>query len=483
MENVLIKSVVEEQKNIRANTDVRVYSCTLEDLFTDQVKGLSGKLSIPEYQRPYVWQQKQINQILGGWREHLNKQEDDKPMYYLGSVILHQNDQKLNIIDGQQRLTTALILRKIIAPHKKSGINYTSGISIRNIKANYQYLKQLNDEESLIHLDFTKINITLVVTNTEDLAYTFFETQNTGGVRLKGSHIIKAHHLRAIQDNRIVNFQARKWEAISSNKVESITALLTKARYWDSKLWRDFPSFRNKRELKQSLIEEFTLLTHNDDENLSYHYSVIKNEGDKKYQLQESDYKQIRQPLSDGNNTLDYITEYIDLYQILFEQNDHRASQEFYELREALIDKNYGSVFLKEFYQIVLMCYVSRFGFYKLFEASLWLFRAIYSMRLTMNRNVVEKSIFKYARETMIINHIVESYTPQQLFNHLTKYKYELNPNNMEENYAKGRHINCIKAYFGKNTINTISYYTTNLNQFDKDLLTGIHSKIKTNYA
>ena len=43
-----------------------------------------------------------------------------------------------------------------------------------------------------------QIEFTLVITQSEDDAYQFFETQNTGGVRLSGPDIIKAHHLRAI---------------------------------------------------------------------------------------------------------------------------------------------------------------------------------------------------------------------------------------------------------------------------------------------
>lgn len=48
---------------------LRVVSCTLQELFetnTRAIKGtdIKGQLSIPEYQRPYVWREKQINQLL-----------------------------------------------------------------------------------------------------------------------------------------------------------------------------------------------------------------------------------------------------------------------------------------------------------------------------------------------------------------------------------------------------------------------------------
>lgn len=55
------------------------------------------------------------------------------------------------------------------------------------------------------------INFTLVVTDSEDKAYRFFETQNTGGVRLTGSDIIKTHYLRSIERHQ-QNDYARRWK-------------------------------------------------------------------------------------------------------------------------------------------------------------------------------------------------------------------------------------------------------------------------------
>ena len=37
--------------------------------------------------------------------------------------------------------------------------------------------------------------------------------------------------------------------------------------------------------------------------------------------MHESHIKQLKQPLSDGNNTLDYINDYVHLYDILFNKN------------------------------------------------------------------------------------------------------------------------------------------------------------------
>lgn len=77
-------------------------------------------LEIPFYQRAYVWREEQ-------WERLLNDMEfvtETRKPYFLGSVILKQgeppkiwenfSDRKI-IVDGQQRLTTILILLKVLA--------------------------------------------------------------------------------------------------------------------------------------------------------------------------------------------------------------------------------------------------------------------------------------------------------------------------------------------------------------------------------
>ncbi|MFW6248505.1 MAG: DUF262 domain-containing protein [Bacteroidota bacterium] len=54
-----------------------VASCTLADLLQSWVKEIpeteiKGQLKIPEYQRSYVWDEKQINKLLNDWIEYDN---------------------------------------------------------------------------------------------------------------------------------------------------------------------------------------------------------------------------------------------------------------------------------------------------------------------------------------------------------------------------------------------------------------------------
>lgn len=490
LENETINKV----KTTRQPEAVRVASCTLNELLNCkhtpiQTKGgeLSGQLFIPEYQRPYVWKEKQINQLLNDFIEYHQNKNQDKPMYYLGSIILHQDGSKLKIIDGQQRITTALLIQKIRQPTFKSEVSYNSTLSIDNIKYNLSYLKAVinqdifdyRDIDVLNYIDFNTINVTLIVTETEDLAYTFFETQNTGGVRLGGSDILKAHHLRAIDSKKVVNYQAKRWESIDSANVEQIVQLLTKIRFWDNRKWRLFPFYKNKQKIKEAIIDEYTLNTLKTQSDISYYYSAVKNEEGRLLQMHESSYKQLKQPLSDGNNTLDYVNDYILLYEILFGNiTDHRIDDVFYEFRDKVLHGQNGTLFLKELFEIAVIAYVSRFGFYRLFEATLWLYRAIYSLRVSKGRNVREDSVFKFVYDNQFVDNILEVFTTDELFLFLKKFSYQFNTDYAEGNTAKVKHVNTLRGYFiGK--IDLVEKYKATPKNFDKHLIIAISEKLK----
>lgn len=470
---------------------VQVVSCTLQDLFDTNWKAIEGteikgQLKIPEYQRPYVWKEKQINQLLDSLIEYNQSDAEEKPMYYLGSILLHKDGDFLKIIDGQQRLTTSLLIKKVTKTNFKSNISYSASQSIANIKHNISYLKSIanknvfdyRDKDVLDYFDFSKINVTLIVTETEDLAYTFFETQNTGGVRLDGSDILKAHHLRAIKCPKTINYQARRWEKYDSSDVENIVQLLTKVRFWDNRKWRSFPYYRDEKGIKSSIIDEYTINTKNNNDDISYHYSAVKNDEGRFLQMHESHYKQLKQPLANGNNTLDYINEYIHLHDVLFgSENDYRIQEEYYDFRDTILHGEDGTLFLKELFEVALIAYASRFGFYRLYEASLWLYRMIYSLRVTNQRNVREDSVFKFVYSHQFIDNIIEVFTVDELFLFLKKFNYLLNTSYFENTTSKGYHLETLKKYFEE--VKNVAYYKINPKEFDKDLIISIANRLR----
>ena len=118
------------------NNNIEVSSISLMEL-------LDYKLKIPEYQRPYVWTKYNINKLIYQISEH-NNRKDDKPNFYLGSIVLHKDDDGYNIIDGQQRITTMQILEKIKS-NVDFNVTYNHPITFKHIKENFTYyFKQEN---------------------------------------------------------------------------------------------------------------------------------------------------------------------------------------------------------------------------------------------------------------------------------------------------------------------------------------------------
>lgn len=72
---------------------------------------------IPDYQRPYAWGEKECQTL---WDDlflfafpdnDCDKFKSDSDEYFLGPIVTFKNDDgKLEIIDGQQRLTTLMLL-------------------------------------------------------------------------------------------------------------------------------------------------------------------------------------------------------------------------------------------------------------------------------------------------------------------------------------------------------------------------------------
>ena len=64
---------------------------------------------VPDYQREYVWTEKQINQLLEDINEPIDASSSE---YFIGTVLVSPKDEKdhFDVIDGQQRLTTTFLI-------------------------------------------------------------------------------------------------------------------------------------------------------------------------------------------------------------------------------------------------------------------------------------------------------------------------------------------------------------------------------------
>lgn len=449
---------------------VTVASCTLAEIFDAHINNasitasdgneISGELTLPEYQRPYRWGRAQVERLLSDYKRYLAEvvASPSKYGYYLGSLILHQasEDGCLNIIDGQQRLTTlALIAYTQSALNGSSfdlSLSYDSPESHQQIKRNLDWLSA-NQLDIIKVFDPKKINLTLVVTRSEDDAYRFFETQNTGGVRLGGPDIIKASHLRAVARDLQHEF-ASKWEALGD--LNPIVISLLKGRYWQQINGQEVPSHREPNEIRKSIVKE---LGENTGKGSDIAFGQVKRtyfaNGCQVDEQMQQGYA-MRQPLNSGVNTIHYLSYFEGLRSKYLSVCKKKAISKgelagFHRFYQNLVCKLEGCSFLKGLYDTSLLLYISQFGESSLEIAAKKLFRVIYSPRVRNQKTVREDSISKFVRENPVLDWIAISYTPEMCFDYLDSFKLEVDVTNLDPDK------NSVKKRFVKNVLKFLS--------------------------
>lgn len=201
----------------RANSQpVRLASLKIWEILSD------SRLTIPEYQRIYCWATTDITRFWASIR--------DLKELHLGSIILYENGEKKEIVDGQQRLLTLSLMLHILSLKKAPlapgpalpllELETDNSEEIRNI-ANAKWVIEeilfsgLNDGEiENIRKKIRNIQVTQVTVANDypDLAYVFFNNQNSKGEKLTDFDLLKAHHLRFIADDETAAQKvAREW--------------------------------------------------------------------------------------------------------------------------------------------------------------------------------------------------------------------------------------------------------------------------------
>lgn len=99
-----------------------------EKIFIGKLLSEDGqRFVIPEYQRPYRWGQDECETL---WSDILGVFGDgsDIEEYFLGSIVTYKNDKgELEIIDGQQRITTLTLLYRAFYEALKTEEEYEKG--------------------------------------------------------------------------------------------------------------------------------------------------------------------------------------------------------------------------------------------------------------------------------------------------------------------------------------------------------------------
>lgn len=129
-------------------------------LFTPATKNIKQVLGnsesfyiVPDYQRPYDWGDENVENLFDDIYEAFKDaqfEEYNLANYFLGSIILIQRDNMLEVVDGQQRLTTLTILfcvlRDFYLQNNKEIINNIK--SLVNDEYRLRFITQLHNQNN-----------------------------------------------------------------------------------------------------------------------------------------------------------------------------------------------------------------------------------------------------------------------------------------------------------------------------------------------
>lgn len=441
------------------------------------------RIIIPEYQRPYVWGKDKTEELLEDFKEFFLDTHTTKP-YYLGTVLFFydRRNATYEIIDGQQRITTLLILQQTLnnsLPENRN-VEFSSHQSIKYIKEAQTYFKR-NIEllEKLNEVNFLdRLNFTLIVTHSEDDAFTFFDTQNNRGIKLSASDFLKAYHLRAIASEYLQEDCAIDWETESAKNVEGpfLNFLFDKI-LWRSRNWKGqyqiyfenkdfilqtfqknslkseqvdgyplYSSFFNRKSLNQSWQQDGT----------SVSVPTFEN-GNAVTQLPFT----LRQPIYKGINFFKYTAKYSAIFDLLFisstsEEIEVKQAKEFYNS----VYTHDMSIYLRQFMQLCLVAYYDSFGKQNLLDAALcfdYLFGALRLERQQVKREAAPKCL---KQNNNLLDVIANAYLPNEIFDFVYKGNLKFDKKSCEEIYAeeevetgmgvRGRYKQRVLNYFNK---------------------------------
>ena len=268
-----------------------------------------GNLRIPSYQRPYKWNRKHIRNLFYDLRDAMGKKE-----YQIGSVILHENDGYLDIVDGQQRLISiSLFLHLLDDLENYKGAKQLLSSTVFGELSCYHASENYNEWENLTQLvgenqakdicNFLLENCSVsVITMPQERlseAFQLFDSQNNRGKSLEPHDLLKAYHLRKqdSEDEKIVE----KWEQFVEDKDLSLKELFDKHLFRMRRWSRGETGLTNKRygsylRFTEDFIDDFKGV----DLNQNFPYLEL-------YRHIENLPMSITMPIIDGSKFFEYI--------------------------------------------------------------------------------------------------------------------------------------------------------------------------------
>lgn len=203
---------------------------------TENIFDLEGEYVIPLYQRAFAWEEKQLEQLV----EDINDIRDNSN-YYIGSLVVSRFENKFEVVDGQQRLTSLYLLLSCLGKKLKATLTFAcrdkSNYTLRRVhelldekRSDYdderiengiqqgirilkEKIAKLNKESLLEKLSRVVIYRIEVPENTDLNRY--FEIMNTRGEQLEQHDILKAYLMGFLDKDSDKAVFAKIWEACS----------------------------------------------------------------------------------------------------------------------------------------------------------------------------------------------------------------------------------------------------------------------------
>lgn len=336
------------------------------------------KLVIPPYQRPYKWTAKNAIQLLDDILEAKNQ---NKETYRIGTLILHfDKDSNYNIVDGQQRtVTLSLLLKALDVDAEISFLNQSlidNTHNSRNIPNNFRVferrVKNITDQRERSELyDYIRTNCELIVVITDEIseAFQFFDSQNTRGKKLYPHDLLKAYHLREMNDLDIVQTEriVKDWEDLDQKRLSQLFSdYLYRLKEWikGNRAW----------ELNEHNIHKFKGMTRNGNYPYAqfykgaYAYADLVNHSAMPFVSGMSNLKpfQLDTPLIAGKAFFDYAQHYFEILKDI--QNNDKYEGYFINDNEIVrtldlrIYKNgVGNGITRLLFDTAILLYVDRF--------------------------------------------------------------------------------------------------------------------------
>ena len=209
----------------------------------------SMKLRVPDYQRPYKWGKDNVWDFMDDIKRMVvDKVEGEdgwkaRP-YRMGSIILHRDEEGIyNIVDGQQRTLTFVLLALAIGVscdclNDKDFYPALSQLPVarRNLNNNLRYITDwLKMHGGDCKVKFKNaleksLQVVVVCVDKRDYAFQLFDSQNVKGRRLEPHDLLKAYHLRELDE--AIQLHPERYENVDHGTEDPRLQVVTK--------WEDY---------------------------------------------------------------------------------------------------------------------------------------------------------------------------------------------------------------------------------------------------